>query len=322
MMNFQKPCPCGSQDKYDQCCGRFHQGAIPENALQLMRSRYSAYVLDLPDYIIKTTHPASSHYIENKSLWKKDLSNFSKSVIFQRLEILDFRENGPVAIVTFVTHFYQDNKETTFTEQSLFEKMKGRWYYLRGKLTRGTIFPENTQAPLQVLPLAYHGEAVLRAKASPVEKITDETRLLVNQMIETMEAFSGIGLAAPQIHQSLRLFITKAPIEGPEGKLSPGNVEVFINPILSSPSQATCDIEEGCLSIPTIRANVRRPKEISVEYTNLEGELIKRVLTKWDARTAMHENDHINGVLFFDRISQKDKKFLEPRLDNLKNRLK
>lgn len=321
MSNILRPCPCGSGEKYEPCCGRFHHGALPENALQLMRSRYTAYVYDLPDYLIKTTHPASPHYIENKSFWKTDLSEFAKSVSFRRLEILDFRENEKMATVTFVTYLEQDNQEVPFTEQSFFEKTNGLWYYLRGKISKGRILPLNTQKTLQFLPLAYYGEPILREKAPPLTDITDEIRFLVEQMIETMEAFSGIGLAAPQIHQSQRIFITKAPIEGPGGKLSAGNIEVFINPVLSSPSSSTCDIEEGCLSIPTIRSMVRRPKEINIEYTNLEGELVKRRLIEWEARTAMHENDHINGVLFFDRLSPKEKKLLDSRLESLKNRL-
>ncbi len=321
MTHVLRPCPCGSGDKYEQCCGRFHQGAAPENALQLMRSRYTAYVYDLPDFLIKTTHPASPHYIENKSSWKKDLSEFTTSVTFHRLEILDFRENGTMATVVFVTYFNQNNQEIAYTEQSFFEKTKGNWYYLRGKMTKGRVVPRNTQKTLQFLPIAYYGEPILRVKAPLLSDITDDTRFLVEQMIETMEAFSGIGLAAPQIHQSQRIFITKAPIEGRDGKLSPGNIEVFINPILSSPSSSASDIEEGCLSIPTIRAMVRRPKEITIEYTTLEGDVVKRRLAEWEARTAMHENDHINGVLFFDRLGPKEKKTLEPRLENLKKRL-
>jgi peptide deformylase len=321
MTHVQRPCPCGSGDKYEQCCGRFHQGASPENALQLMRSRYTAYVYDMPDYIIKTTHPASPHYVENKAFWKKDLSEFAKSVSFRRLEIVDFRENETIATVAFVTYLGQDNQEIAYTEQSFFEKANGQWYYLRGKISKGRVIPENTQKTLQVLPIAYYGEPILRVKAPQLSNITDETRFLVEQMIETMEAFSGIGLAAPQIHRSERIFITKAPIEGADGKLSPGQIEVFINPILSSPSSSTCDIEEGCLSIPTSRSMVRRPKEINIEYTTLEGEVVKRRLIEWEARTAMHENDHINGVLFFDRLGSKEKKALDIRLENLKNRL-
>lgn len=322
MIRVQKPCPCGSGNNYEQCCGRFHQGALPEDALLLMRSRYSAFALDLPEYLIKTTHPASPQYIENRSFWKKDLSEFSKGVIFQRLEILDFRENGIMATVTFVAHALQEGQDITFTEQSFFTKRNGRWYYLRGKLFKGRVLPQDLQKPLQVMPFAYYGDDVLRIKAAPLVDITDETRTLVEKMIETMEAFSGIGLAAPQVHHSLRLFITKAPIENPEGKLMPGKVEVFINPILSLPSSSSCDIEEGCLSIPTIRAKVQRPHEITIEYTTLDGNVVKRTLSEWEARTAMHENDHINGVLFFDRLSSKEKKNLEPRLENLKNRLK
>ena len=86
-----KPCPCHSGKTYTKCCQPFHEGERPKNALQLMRSRYAAYSLNIPDYIIDTTHPVNTYYSENKVRWKKDLSNYSQTVCFNQLDILDFK---------------------------------------------------------------------------------------------------------------------------------------------------------------------------------------------------------------------------------------
>ena len=107
---------------------------MPENALQLMRSRYSAYVLNLPDYIIETTHPANPRYSENKSAWKRSISQFSQNSSFQKLEVLDFQESDTLATVTFTAHLSQEGRDATFTEKSYFEKINGRWLYRDGQI--------------------------------------------------------------------------------------------------------------------------------------------------------------------------------------------
>lgn len=125
-------CPCTSGEDYIDCCKPFHDGDLPENALKLMRSRFSAYALDIPEYIIETTHPANPQYKQNKFAWKRNISQFSKSHSFNKLEILDFEENKTVATVTFIAYLTQDNKDCTFTEKSFFEYSGGRWMYLEG----------------------------------------------------------------------------------------------------------------------------------------------------------------------------------------------
>lgn len=130
-------CPCCSGKSYDKCCKRFHEGAMPENALQLMRSRYSAYVLNLPDYIVASTHPESPQYSENKFSWKRSISQFSRNSSFEKLEILDFKENKTVATVTFTAYLSQETRDATFTERSYFEKIGNQWLYRDGQLTQG-----------------------------------------------------------------------------------------------------------------------------------------------------------------------------------------
>ncbi len=313
-------CPCSSGITYDKCCKRFHQGDLPENALQLMRSRYAAYAMDNPTYIIETTHPASPQYSENKFSWKRNISQLFRSATFNKLDILDFKEQNCIATVTFTAHITQKDHDATFTEKSYFEKIGNRWLYRDGQSTKGYAPHLVTIGELRLLPLAYYEDPILRKKAKTIE-ITEDIKKLVEEMIETMDAYNGVGLAAPQIHHSIRLFIIRLPIEVEEDKFELGQVKVFINPTLSSPSEETWTTSEACLSIPTIHANVERPKEITVEYTNLEGITVKERFSGWQARVIMHENDHIDGVLFIDHLRKEEREKLESFLQNLKKRI-
>lgn len=321
MTDLENRCPCCSGKEYDKCCKPFHEGNLPENALQLMRSRYSAYVLNIPDYIVATTHPANPHYSEDKFSWKRSISEFSKNSSFNKLEILDFKEKDTLATVTFTAYVFQGTHDATFTEKSYFEKMNGRWLYRSGQLTSGHAPNLVTTGQLRLLPLAYYGDPILRRKADAIDEITSDIKKLVEEMIETMDASDGIGLAAPQIHHSIRLFVIRTPIETGQDKFEPGEVKVFINPKLSLPSDETWKASEGCLSIPTLRSLVERPKEISVEYTSLDGTVIKKRFSGWEARVIMHENDHINGVLFIDRLDPEERSKLNSLLKTLEKRI-
>lgn len=314
-------CPCSSGVEYEKCCKPFHDGALPENALQLMRSRYAAYVLDKPEYVMGTTHPASPEHIENKLAWKQSLSNFSKGSIFQKLEILDFKENGSAATVVFTASISQDGHDATFSEKSYFEKMGRKWLYKGGVLVSGHLPNLVTTKQLRLLPLAYYGDPILKKKADPVEEITEDLKKLVEEMIETMDAFDGCGIAAPQVHHGIRLFVIRSPISTKKDQVEWGEVKVFINPKLSEPSKETTKSEEGCLSIPTLRSYVTRPKEITVEYMSLDGKIIKERVFGLEARIVMHENDHINGVLFVDRLDLKEKAKIVPFLQKLEKRI-
>lgn len=119
---------------YEKCCKPFHEGTPPATALQLMRSRYAAYALDKPDYIVKTTHRANPHYSEDIATWKKEISQFSKGTQFNRLEIHDFKEDRTTATVTFTAHLTQSHHDATFTEKSAFEKVGDWWMYRSGEI--------------------------------------------------------------------------------------------------------------------------------------------------------------------------------------------
>ncbi len=132
-------CPCGSGKSYEECCQPFHQGLLPDTALKLMRSRYAAYALNLPDYIIKTTHPTHSQYCRDLALWRRQISEFSLHTHFKKLEILDFKEVENEATVTFVAHLLQNEQDVTFTEKSWFDKVDGVWLYRSGEVFKGTL---------------------------------------------------------------------------------------------------------------------------------------------------------------------------------------
>lgn len=170
------------------------------------------------------------------------------------------------------------------------------------------------------LKIAYYGNPILRKKASPVLTIDDEIKQLVNDMIIAMDEKDGIGLAAPQVGHSIALFITRVPIEKENDEWEKGNVRVFINPKILEHSQEQDSFSEGCLSIPKVYGDVFRPIKIKVEATDLEGNRFTEELFGLHARVVLHENDHINGVLFIDRLSKEERKSLDVKLREIKKK--
>lgn len=170
------------------------------------------------------------------------------------------------------------------------------------------------------LPLAYYGNPVLRQKGARVDEINDELRLLVQDMVETMFAERGMGLAAPQVSRSIALFITHVPIEKGEDEWEEGPLRVFINPKIIERSDEEWILDEGCLSIPGVRGDVIRPITITIEYTDMMGERKTETYTGLEARCIMHENDHINGTLYIDRMDPKERKAIENHLRGIKKK--
>lgn len=171
-----------------------------------------------------------------------------------------------------------------------------------------------------ILSIAYYGESILRKKTEPVTEINAEIRQLVADMIETMYAKDGIGLAAPQVFKSLSLFVTCVPDYIDENHILPGVERVFINPKILSYSEENVTHSEGCVSIPRLYGDVTRPLKIVVEATDLEGKKFTQEFTGYEARCIMHENDHINGKLFIDRMHPKEKQAIEPLLREIKKK--
>jgi peptide deformylase len=167
-------------------------------------------------------------------------------------------------------------------------------------------------APLQ---LRYYGDPVLRKRAKPVAEITDAELQLAEQMLMTLEATgNGIGLAATQVGVLKRLIIVDI------GEVDDEEYEplVLFNPeILSSEGEIVA--EEGCLSIPDVTADVKRPERIVVEGINIQGQLIRIETASLFARVLLHEIDHLNGVLFIDRISGLKRRLLSDELLRLQH---
>ncbi len=171
-----------------------------------------------------------------------------------------------------------------------------------------------------LLRLAYYDEPILRKKVDPVEKIDDEIKKLVEDMIETMIHHDGAGLAAPQVFHSISLFLTYIPKKDENGNWLDPKVRVYINPKVVSISQQTWSNHDGCLSIPKLHEEISRPYAIKVEATDLERDRFEEELTGWEAWAFLHENDHLNGVLFIDRIRGKRRREIEPLLQSIKKR--
>lgn len=161
---------------------------------------------------------------------------------------------------------------------------------------------------MAVRSIIKYGNPILRMKARRIEKIDHDIHQLVNDMVDTMVAADGIGLAAPQVAESIALCVVNMGmvIEGEAPK-------AFINPEILSEEGSTT-LEEGCLSIPEIREEVARSEMIRVKYRDLDGVEHIEEFTEMPARVLQHEIDHTNGVLFIDRISQIRRKLLAKKL--------
>lgn len=163
-----------------------------------------------------------------------------------------------------------------------------------------------------VLPIYLYGQKVLRKRATEVAKVTPELAKLADDMLETMYQSNGIGLAAPQVGRSIRLIVVD--VSGEEEEKHP---YFLFNPIVSE-RKGDIAAEEGCLSVPGVWADVERPESITVEYMDKDGK--RQVLKGIDgllARCIQHEIDHLDGVLFVDKISATDRTLNEGKLKKI-----
>ena len=160
--------------------------------------------------------------------------------------------------------------------------------------------------------IAQLGELILRTRAKPiVEALDREITELIDLLIETAIANQGVGIAAPQISQSYRLFIIASRPSDRYPHAPTMSPTAIINPRILSHSAATAKDWEGCLSVPNVRGLVPRYKEIEVEYTTREGEIKQQALTNFVARIFQHELDHLDGIVFTDRIEDEGDLYTE-----------
>lgn len=166
------------------------------------------------------------------------------------------------------------------------------------------------------------GTEVLREKAKPVAEVTDEIKQLVKDMLETMYATNGVGLAAEQVGRTERLCVIDVPKDSEKPECADFNTAVemplvLINPVIKAKSGSQRN-GEGCLSFPDIFVQVTRANEVTVEYTGLDGERHTATARGLLARAIQHECDHLDGVLLVDKMSAVQRMAVSGKLRRMK----
>lgn len=164
------------------------------------------------------------------------------------------------------------------------------------------------------LPVLQYPDPRLKEKSVPVEEITGEIKKLAEDMIETMYAEDGIGLAAPQVDKRIRMVVID--LSGPSRRENP---VVYINPKLEVLDDECLVGEEGCLSVPDLKADVKRAAKVRVTALGLDGKEFSHEADDIGAICLQHECDHLDGVLFVDHLSRLKRKLYN---DRIKKRLK
>jgi peptide deformylase len=177
-----------------------------------------------------------------------------------------------------------------------------------------------------ILPILEYGDPILRAKGKPIENIDDRIRELAANMIETMHTANGVGLAAQQVGESLQLTVldvslvedrpSTLKVDGEEVDPKAAMPLVLINPEIQLQGAAETGVE-GCLSFPEITGDIERATAVTVRAQTLEGSAVEIEATGFLARAIQHEGDHLNGILFIDRMNSAAKAALSSRLKRL-----
>ena len=170
---------------------------------------------------------------------------------------------------------------------------------------------------MDVLPITVYGDKILRQTAKPIDKIDDEVIEKIQAMFATMRNANGIGLAANQIGWDKKIFVIDiSPVEDYEHH----KPVVMINPEIVSESDDKIIMEEGCLSLPNLRADVERPEIIKVRYLDTSEEIQEIEADDLFARVILHEYDHLIGKMIPDRIDEEEKKRIKKELKKIMNR--
>ena len=172
-----------------------------------------------------------------------------------------------------------------------------------------------------ILPIVAYGDPILKQRAKEISSSSKDFEILLKNMWETMYAANGVGLAAPQVGKSLRLFIVdgspfsvEAGLTEDEKNELKGFKKVFINPKILQKSDDLENFNEGCLSIPDVRGDVTRPTTIKIKYQNQYFKEITEHISGLPSRIVQHEYDHLEGILFTDKLSALKKKLLKNKL--------
>jgi peptide deformylase len=183
-----------------------------------------------------------------------------------------------------------------------------------------------------ILPILQYGDPILRAKGKPIEIIDDHIRELAANMIETMHAAHGVGLAAQQIGEALQLTVldisaveddrpSTLKLDGKDIDPKTAMPLVLINPEIELGGETEVGVE-GCLSFPEITGDIERTQAVAVRAQSVEGETIQIEAGGFLARAIQHEHDHLNGILFIDRMRSAAKAALSSRLKRLQKETK
>lgn len=171
---------------------------------------------------------------------------------------------------------------------------------------------------MAILPVVTYDDPVLRKTAEPVPEKYPGLDQLIEDMFETMYEANGVGLAAPQVGHSLRLFVVDADVITEEEDGVSHGPGVFINPEIKPLSDDRVEAEEGCLSLPDVREPVSRPDKIQISYLDRDFKFRTENVEGWYARVLQHENDHLKGILFIDYLGSFRKRLLKKKLDNIR----
>lgn len=169
-----------------------------------------------------------------------------------------------------------------------------------------------------ILSVYAYGQPVLRKIGEPITADYPELEKLLADMWETMYHASGVGLAAPQIGKSIRLFLVDTVQMAEEGKEAEGIKQVFINAEKLEESGPEWAYEEGCLSIPDIRGDVERPAQIRLRWQDENFETHEKTFTGINARVIQHEYDHTDGKLFTEYLKPIKRRMIRRKLENIK----
>lgn len=168
-----------------------------------------------------------------------------------------------------------------------------------------------------VLPITAYGHATLRKETKEIDKNYPELQKLIEDMFETMYASSGVGLAAPQVNLPIRLFVLDASPFQDEIPEAAGFKRALINPIIEEELGEDWAFNEGCLSIPDVREDVIRKSKIKISYYDENWEFHEEIVDNVMARIMQHEYDHLEGILFVDRVSSMRKILLKRKLQDI-----
>jgi peptide deformylase len=175
-----------------------------------------------------------------------------------------------------------------------------------------------------ILPIVAYGDPVLKREAEEIDANYPNLQQLIQDMFDTMENAHGVGLAAPQVGLGIRLFVIdttgfvdEEDEDDEEMRTLIGFRRIFINPIILEEEGKEWNFNEGCLSIPGIREDVSRKAKITIEYYDEQFNLKEEHFDGLRARVIQHEYDHIEGILFTDRLNPLRKQFLKKKLDNI-----